>query len=103
MRRVTLNRNILSARDNVRYEKGMYEQDFTVSHDVSYLLFELLERTQLCLPPIDTDCVTTKGIVCACKAPCDGDDGTRHRRRGSRSIGSKCGEGMLRVIVHEGE
>lgn len=103
MSRVTLDRNLMSARNNVGYKKGMYEQDFSVPHDVSYLLLELLERTQLCLPRLDGDCVTTKGIVCAGKAPCDGDDGTRHRCRGSGSVGSKRGERMLGVIVHEGE
>ena len=50
MGRVMQNWSLLSAVNKVRYKNGMYEQDFTVSHDVSYLLAELLERTQLYLP-----------------------------------------------------
>jgi hypothetical protein len=48
----------------VWYKKGMDKQDFTVPHNVSYLILELLERVQLRLPRLDGDCIMTKGIIC---------------------------------------
>jgi len=47
MRSDMQNWNLFSAGNDVRYKDGMYEQDLAVSYDVSYLLAELLERTQL--------------------------------------------------------
>lgn len=81
----------------------MDEQDFTVSYDVPYILLEALERTQLSLPRFHANCVMTKGIICAGKAPRDRDDSTCHWCGRSRGVGSERAKGELGVIVYEDE
>ena len=84
-------------------KKGMDEQDLAVSNHVPYVLLEVLERAQLCLPSFDANCVMAEGIVCACKAARYGDDSTCHWSGRSGGVRGKRGEGQLGIVVQEHE
>ena len=100
MRRVTLN---CCWREQRAELERMDEQDFTVSYDVPYFLLEGLKRTQLRLPRFYANCVMTKGIICAGKAPRNCDDSTCHWGGRSGGICSERAEGQLGVVVYEDE
>ena len=106
MRRVTLKpdgKSIVSEHEHNERgtEKGVNGQNFAVSNHAPYILLEVLERSQLVLPRFDANGVSTKCVICACKAPRDADDGTCHWCRRSGGICSKRAEGLLGIVVQE--